>query len=228
MLHVCGVRHREIGASDRSREQNIAAQHDAMSVERDVAGTVTRKMKDVERQIPDAENVAVGEILIGWLRLLERHLVRFGEERLRIVNGPIERMKVHRHARKAATDRGDGADVIQMRVRDPDRTKGRAARFDHIQKLVRIGTGIDDDGIAGLLVDDEIRVLLERADGTRQNLHTAYPPVATIRPTDESRSDARYFSAAIAAVVPSPAAVVTWRVSCDRTSPAANSPSIDV
>ncbi len=38
----------------------------------------------------------------------------------------------------------------------------------------------------------------------------------------------RYFSTAIAAVVASPTAVVTCRVSCTRRSPAANRPGIDV
>ena len=74
---------------------------------------------------------------------------------------------------------------------------------------------IDEHGVARALIQQEIAVLLEGADHELLDLH---------RFAAASRSFARYFSAAIAAGVASPAAVVTCRVSCARTSPATNRP----
>src|SRR6185437_12920703 len=84
---------------------------------------------------------------------------------------------------------------------------------------------IDQDGAICRLVHDEIRILLKRSDRERLELHAVYPPDPTIGSLGSpSASALRYFSAAMAAVVASPTAVVTWRVSCARTSPAANNP----
>src|SRR5262249_46667085 len=98
-------------------------------------------------------------------------------------------------------------------------------RANHRDQLIGLGAGIDDHGTVHRLVDDEIRVLLERADRAPVDFHAVYPPVPVMGSLGSpSASALRYFSAAIAAVVASPTAVVTCRVSCERTSPAANSP----
>src|SRR5438552_1770254 len=69
--------------------------------------------------------------------------------------------------------------------------------------------------------------------------HQVYPPplvwelssaswVASPEPSrSASLNRVMYLSAAMAAVVASPDAVVTWRVSCARRSPATNNPGID-
>src|SRR5207249_7924592 len=95
-------------------------------------------------------------------------------------------------------------------------------RRDPVGDEVRFLPGIDDRASAARLVHDDVAVLGELAVGDRNDLHDA---------TDArsfSRSAATYFSTAIAAVVASPTAVVIWRVSWLRTSPAANSPGIEV
>src|SRR4029077_14297049 len=71
------------------------------------------------------------------------------------------------------------------------------------------------------LVDHQVTVLDELPAGDLDDVHAG--TLAWV-----SRQDARYFSTAIAAVVASPTAVVTCRVICARTSPAAKRPGMDV
>src|SRR5690348_9145239 len=101
-----------------------------------------------------------------------------------------------------------------MRVREPDRVEHRFRLLDHRDEDVRLVTGINERGVIRRLVDREIRVLLKRSDYARLELHTVYPPVPSIGSLGSPSASAfKYFSAAIAAVVASPTAVVTCRVS---------------
>ena len=58
----------------------------------------------------------------------------------------------------------DHSDVIHVRVREPDRLEGRARPADDFQQPITFIPRIDEDRLAGCLVDDEIRVLLQRSD----------------------------------------------------------------
>src|SRR5205823_7974833 len=118
-------------------------------------------------------------------------------------------MHVHRHV-PDSLDWRNGADVIDVRVRQPDCLDGSARRPHHLDELLRLGTGIDERRASRRRIDDEITVLLERADGTPIDLHAEYPPVPMMSGGCPPSSRAlRYFSTAIAAVVASPTAVVT-------------------
>ena len=182
-------------------------------MEDNVPWAVAGRVNDFEGELTNPNNIAVRQLCIRRSWLLEGDSVRFGKEGCRIVYRPIQRVKMNRHVSEMAPDCGHCSDMVQMRVCKPDSTERRTARFDHLNDLITFIARIDNYSVSRLVVYDEIRILLERADRAVEHLHTAYPPVPTIRPTVESRSEAIYFSAAIAAVVPSPAAVVTWRVS---------------
>ncbi len=52
-----------------------------------------------------------------------------------------------------------------MGMREPHRIQRRAGRTDHLDDPIALVAGIDHHGVTRLLVDDEIAVLLERADG---------------------------------------------------------------
>src|SRR4029077_785999 len=82
--------------------------------------------------------------------------------------------------------------------------------------------GVDHRALARGLIDHEVAVLDELRVGDGDDFH------ATVAFSFFSRSLARYFSTAMAAVVASPTAVVIWRVIWARTSPAANKPGTDV
>src|SRR5262249_38666837 len=92
---------------------------------------------------------------------------------------------------------------------------------DLVQDQAGFLSRIHDGTLRRRLVDHEVAVLGEHAVRDLDNLHCLTFP-------SPSRSDLRYFSTAIAAVVASPTAVVICRVNWLRTSPAANRPAIDV
>src|SRR2546426_5717754 len=108
--------------------------------------------------------------------------------------------------------------VVQVRVCQPDRDRGDVERRDPVGDEIRLLPGVDDRAGAACLVHDDVAVLGELAVGDRNDLHDA------TEARSFSRSAATYFSTAIAAVVASPTAVVIWRGSWLRTSPAANRP----
>src|SRR5207244_3134669 len=112
--------------------------------------------------------------------------------------------------------------VVHVRVGDPDAHRRGAGGRQLVRDQPRFFPRVDDRAFAGGLVDHQVAVFREPAVRDGDDLHDATPALAF------SRSAARYFSTAIAAVVASPTAVVIWRVSWLRTSPAANRPGIEV
>src|SRR5207248_9874206 len=104
----------------------------------------------------------------------------------------------------------------------PNRHGFPARRRNLVDNQPRLHARIDDGALAAGFIDDEVAVFQELAVRDRYDLHEAMPAFS------RSRKAVRYFSTAIAAVVASPTAVVIWRVSWLRTSPAANSPGIEV
>src|SRR5581483_7451176 len=91
-----------------------------------------------------------------------------------------------------------------------------------LQEALRLLPGIHDHGVPAPRVRDEVAVLDELAVGDPDDLGGRHGQ------SRAARRSARYFSTPIAAVVASPTAVVIWRVSWSRRSPAANRPGIEV
>ena len=170
---------------------------------------MTRRVPDIEAQLADAQPLAGHHLRVGRrqrasLRLGEpepRHLVRHG-----VVERPVRGMEPDRCARLARHAR-HAQDVIEVRVRQPDRD-GSGARFLHlVQDQPGLFPRIDDGAFTRLLIDDEVAVLRKHAVGNLDDLHLRAMTLPSV-----SRSDLRYFSTAMAAVVASPTAVVIWRV----------------
>src|SRR5687768_16528978 len=121
------------------------------------------------------------------------------------------------------------ADVIHVCVCHPDRDDITAHPLDFGHEPVAIAARIDNSRCAATRIGYDVGVLLKWPEYERNDNHDEYPPVPMIIGSAAPlRSDVRYFSTVIAAVVASPAAVVTWRVSCARRSPAAKRPGIEV
>ena len=57
--------------TDRTREQNVTAEGDPVSVKHDVAGGVSRHVPDVEAQVADGQHVALAQCVIGERTELE-------------------------------------------------------------------------------------------------------------------------------------------------------------
>src|SRR5438105_4529953 len=118
--------------------------------------------------------------------------------------------------------RGHAEDVIDVGVCEPDRHRSRADLLDFVKDQTRFLPRVYDRALARLRVHNQIRILGKHAVWDLDDHFLGLPSCCC------SRSDLRYFSTAIAAVVASPTAVVIWRVTGLRTSPAANRPAIDV
>ena len=192
---------REIGTPDRAGEQHVSREHHALAHQAHAPGRVPRGVTDREPELPDLDRVPGGQRPVGGRRRVDRH-----SEREPLLHGVIVQLAVRRMQvdgrRRFLSHAQDPHHVIQMRVRDPDRRGARARGGDLAQDQARFLARIDDGAFGRRLVDDEVTVLDERAVG---DLHDSHEPTAAF---SFSRSAARYFSTAIAAVVASPTAVV--------------------
>src|SRR6266540_1617175 len=206
---------RQVGPADRPLEQHVAGEDRPVPHQRHVSGRVPGHVPDFEAETTDAQLVAMGERAVRrrqqWCGDPERRSLL----RRRIVQRPVGRVEVDGspgllpHAIHAEH-------VIEVRVGEPDGCRGRTGVPQGAADQLGVLSGIDHGTLSRSLIDHEVGVLDEHAVGDRDDLHRATGAC--------SRKAARYFSTAIAAVVPSPTAVVIWR----RTSPAANSPGIEV
>jgi hypothetical protein len=68
-------------------------------------------------------------------------------------------------------NRGDSADVIQMRVRQSDGLKLKPVSLKRARDQFRLVARINTDGTPRLLAPDDARVLLKRSDGQLFNNH---------------------------------------------------------
>jgi len=127
---------------------------------------------------------------------------------------------------RGRVDGGDSLDVVQVGVGEPDRADPAFALRRGGEKRFGLLAGVDQDRLGAFGIEDEIAVLGELAVGKRNDFEVRCRQAASAFP--RVFRSFRYFSTAIAAVVASPTAVVTWRVSCARRSPAAKRPGIDV
>ncbi len=176
-------------------------------------------------RLPTETLVALAQRSIGERTEFERDAVVLGRLGPEVVDGEVVVVHEDRHI-APALDRGDAADVVEVCVRKPDRLQLVARLVDGVEQRVAFVAGIDQDGNPRRLVGDEVAVLLEGSHHEAFDLHDAPPAVASA--FWRSLRKVRYFSAATAAVVASPTAVVTCLVSCTRTSPAAKRPGIVV
>src|SRR3989442_11987803 len=112
--------------------------------------------------------------------------------------------------------------MVGGRMRDPEADGFPAGGGELVDDEAGFFTRVDHHTCPARLVDDEIAVLGEQPVRDRDDSHDATSAFSF------SRVAARYFSTAIAAVVASPTAVVIWRGSWLRTSPAAHSPGVQV
>src|SRR5688572_25606533 len=208
-FELCTIGEGKVRAAHRAGEQTVAHERDTVTVDRDVARGVSRHVNDGEAERPDVQGVAVGQVMIGRGRLLHAEPEHEPVLCSAIVDGALARVDGDRH-RGLTDDSGDGTDVVHVRVGQPDRVELGPIVAHGLEQALWLVAWIDEHRATSGLVDDEICVLLQRAHGQRPNDHTAYPPLDS---SCGSRwpflSAVRYFSAAIAAVVASPTAVVT-------------------
>src|SRR3954454_122184 len=125
----------------------------------------------VERETGELERVAAGDAVLRRVRL-ERpeagpaHVVVDVLEDLDLARRAVDgRARVLRH-------RGDGADVVEVAVRDQDRLDPDVALGDLALQALGLLAGIDQDRAA--VLRDEPGVLLHRPDGEADDLHQPF------------------------------------------------------
>lgn len=97
--------------------------------------------------------------------------------------------------------------MIEVRVGEPYGAKTHTTLLDRGDQLLTVIPGVNDDRIASFAIDKEIGVLLEWPRFEGDDIEGHFLPVHAVAMA--SRRAVRNFSAAIAAVVASPTAVVT-------------------
>jgi len=119
-VHLRRIAKGQVGAADRAGEEEITAERDAVPVERHEPGCVAGHVHDGESQIAAPELLALRELRVRSLRLLEVDAVHLrGARRQVAIVWQVARMQQHRDVEHAA-HLGDRADVIDVRVREPD------------------------------------------------------------------------------------------------------------
>src|SRR2546427_2225145 len=208
---------RKVGTADGPGEEHAAGDPDALRHEARAPGGMAGGVAHRERAIPYPYPLPVGERAIGGRRRLHRNSEREALLHRVVVQLPVRRVQTHGRPGLPLETRHPHH-VVQVRVREPDRDRRDVQHRDPLGDEFRLLPGVDDRAGAARLVHDDVAVLGELAVGDRNDLHDA------IDARSFSRSAARYFSTAIAAVVASPTAVVIWRGSWLRTAPPADKP----
>jgi hypothetical protein len=121
-------------------------------------------------------------------------------------------------------DLRDAEDVVEVSMGEPDPADPPPALLRRGQEERRLFTGINQDGVGTGRIEDQIAVLGELAIGQADDAQRSGQAAVSAAASRALRN----FSTAMAAVVASPTAVVTCRVSWARKSPAAKSPGIEV
>ena len=204
-------------------KQAIADERDAVTMDRHVSGRMPRGVHHGERQPTQCETLTFDKALRRHFIAIERKPIGRRLKGTGLEDPDVGLVKVDRN-REMGSNRPHCADMVEMGVRQPDRTELRLGLFDCGDQLIAIITRVDDCRVTTVAVHDEVRVFLQRPGLERDDFENRGVHAVAIA----ARRAVRYFSAAIAAVVASPTAVVTCRVNCTRTSPAANRPGIDV
>lgn len=205
-----GITQRKIRSADGPREQNVAAEHDALADECDVTRRVSGDVHNAKLERAKTQHIAFSQRALRERRHVEGNLIHRSNVGAAFVDRPILRMHEYRHI-ELALDRSDAADVINVRVREPNGSKIHFTGAHDVRKLSAAVARIYKDGVSRMTVLEEVGVLLEWTDDKGLDVHAL--AASEVDGDATSRSAVRYFSAATAAVVASPTAVVTCRVS---------------
>src|SRR5881296_1185206 len=218
---------REVGPPDRSLKQDVAAERHALALEHHTAGGVPGSVTDADRESPHPQLVAVRELAVGRGQPFGAHAEGQGLLGDVIVQHAVRRMQADRGS-SIGLEPWDAEDVVDVRVGEPNPDRPDALGLQLVSDQTGLLARVDNGTLARGFVDQEVAVLDELAVRDRYDLHSLTAWRAMRTNCGSSRTAARYFSTAIAAVVASPTAVVIWRVSWLRTSPAAKRPGMEV
>lgn len=218
---------REIYPTHRLTKQDVATEHHPVPDETDAARRVPRGMPHLKLEPPHCEVVVVMKIVVrGGYGLSAQAEPRrlLGNV---VVQLPVVGMEIDRRS-GGLLDGGHAGDVVDVGVGQPDAFEIPPPLPDDVEELVSVLTRVDDDGIFRVRISYQIAVLLKLPIGKANDDRSGLRGSQAGSRTGSWVRSLRYFSMAITAVVASPTAVVIWRVTCTRKSPAAYRPGMDV
>jgi hypothetical protein len=175
-LELCAVGKREIRTPHGAGKQAISNEGDAVSVYRDVSRRMARHVDHGELQRSHIEHVTVSELAIGRRGLVNAKAENHRVLRSAIVDRALARVKVNGHS-GFADDTRNPADMVHVGVGQPNGIELSPIVSNRREKTVCLFTRIDQDRAPRCVINDEVRVLLERANGKSSDDHTAYPPL---------------------------------------------------
>ena len=168
---------RQIDAADRALEEDIAADQRRLVGDRvgQVADAVAGGEEHIDVEAGDLEVLAAGQRLVGVVALVGADA---GDR------GPGHDVGEHRHLELRAVDgrarrlghRGDGADVIDVRVSQQDRLDVEPELVDRGEQARSFVARVDHDGLLGTVAAEDVGVLGERSDGEAADVHPGQRP----------------------------------------------------
>ena len=188
-----------------------------------MARRVTRSVHDLKRQSTESETLTFEEPFGRHLIPIEGQTIRRSLEGAGLEHPYISLVQVNGNVEVLAQGL-HRADMVEMRMRQPDCTESGTGLLHTGDQSISIISRVHHRRFTAVAIDDEPGVLLKGTGLEPDDLERRIAHAGSVA----SRRAERNFSAAMAAVVASPTAVVTCRVSCTRTSPAAYSPGIEV
>jgi len=114
--------------ADGAGKETVATEHHVIGVERDVPGRVSGDVHHRQRLRSHGDSIAFRQLAIREWRLLDDEPIAKRRVHRALVQGLLERMHVHRH-RMLAQHAGERAEMIEVRVREPDAFERRAGRM---------------------------------------------------------------------------------------------------
>src|SRR5580698_3622994 len=160
---------RQVRAPNAPLEKRIARDHSAFErkIERNAAGSVTRRVQDVRPDRSRANNIALPRGRVDPRIFGRFHAEPRGLHIESIAQHLVVLMHVYRSARKCPQLLRP-ADVIDMRVRDHDRFNSQAMAIEDFDDFGNLVSGIDHDRLAAGFVADHGAVASQHSN--RQSL----------------------------------------------------------
>jgi threonine dehydratase len=169
----------QIRSSDRSSKQRVAHEQVALVLaltadsQAHAARAVTRRVLDIDDVATEAEVRVRGIEVIDWRLRIDVDPEHAALLHHGFVQEEIRPMQPHGHL-QCGLGAADSSDVIQVRVREEDRSDHEAARNDRVEELVDLVARIDDDGLGRFLARDNESILHERRHRGPDDSHRAY------------------------------------------------------
>src|SRR5512141_497791 len=178
-LKVRRIRERQVCPSDRSGKEAVAHQRVAVTVNYNVTGSVPWSVHHAELERSELERVPFLELNVRRRRLFVWDPIQLRLASANAIKGLIELMEINGDV-PLSLDRSDRADVIDVRMCNPDRRRTASGSLHFGDDRFGIATRIHDRERIRLLIEYDVAVLLKRTDSDLRDDHAGAPTSSPI------------------------------------------------